>query len=904
MKSRGKKLEKYHKQVFSYWNALTSKPRYVVLCNFDEFWIYDTLIQIEEPVNFVKLEDLPKRYDALNFLFPGNLGFNADNEIISYDNIPPNGVLQFVGREDEVQKLDELLQQQNGRKIAVIVGMGGVGKTEFAKQYALRHLQNCRENKSNISTGGVCWLDGREGDIATQIISFARSFLNLNPPEDWDIPTQLNYCWRNWRTGEWLIVIDDVTDYGKIKPYLPPESSNFTILISRREKLGRSFAHLPLETLQPQPALDLLKSLVGAERIEQELEISEKICSWLGYLPLGLELVGRYLDRDPDLSLKTMFSLLEKKRLRHKSIIETDATMTAKLGVNDAFELSWERLDENAQELGCMLSLFALADIPWDLVKQAYQNLPVSENEEIDLDIVEEARGDLLDFNLLERTGQGSYIVHPLIREFLRYKLENLGKVDDFKTGFVNAIVEIAKEVPDYPISLQTQTFSPVMPHIAEVAKGIELRNLLNDENLLAPFLGLGRFYKGQGLYNQAEPWFEKCLSVVQTHFVSDHPHIAASLNNLADIYEFQGRYNEAEPLYLQSLEIQKRLHIEENLLMASTLNNLAGIYYRQKQYNKAKPLYLQVLELQKRLGVENRDIAKVLQNLAELYAKQGCYTEAETLFFQVLKIFENLHIEDCPLIAASLNNLGVLYRSQGRYSEAEPILVEALSLRKTLLPENHPDVAESLYNLSRLYLFQGLSSEAEPILIQALDIWKRQLGDDHPLVDKSQKDLALLYKSQRRYREAEPLLLEILERETRLLGEDHLDVVKICHSLAECYHDLSCYNEAEIWYLKSLEILKRLSREESQDRANIISNLANLYFEQKRYNDAEPLLVKALEIYQQQLGVHHPDSVNCREGLGMIRYHLKCTNSELPNFKPKSKKGNSQNKPKGFGEK
>ncbi|MFM2063369.1 MAG: hypothetical protein RLZZ507_3039 [Cyanobacteriota bacterium] len=48
--------------------------------------------------------------------------------------------------------------------------------------------------------------------------------------------------------------------------------------------------------------------------------IAEKICSWLGYLPLGLELVGRYLDRDPDLSLKTMFSLLEKKRLRHTSI--------------------------------------------------------------------------------------------------------------------------------------------------------------------------------------------------------------------------------------------------------------------------------------------------------------------------------------------------------------------------------------------------------------------------------------------------------------------------------------------------------------------------------------------------------------------------------------------------------
>jgi len=71
MKSRGEKLQRHYQQVFDYWlNATPNRPRYVVLCNFDEFWIYDFNTQLHEPVDRVKLEELPDRYTALNFLFP------------------------------------------------------------------------------------------------------------------------------------------------------------------------------------------------------------------------------------------------------------------------------------------------------------------------------------------------------------------------------------------------------------------------------------------------------------------------------------------------------------------------------------------------------------------------------------------------------------------------------------------------------------------------------------------------------------------------------------------------------------------------------------------------------------------------------------------------------------------
>ena len=71
MKSRGEKLQKHYQQAFDYWlNATPDRPEYVVLCNFDEFWVYDFNVQLHEPVDRVQLEELPVRYTALNFLFP------------------------------------------------------------------------------------------------------------------------------------------------------------------------------------------------------------------------------------------------------------------------------------------------------------------------------------------------------------------------------------------------------------------------------------------------------------------------------------------------------------------------------------------------------------------------------------------------------------------------------------------------------------------------------------------------------------------------------------------------------------------------------------------------------------------------------------------------------------------
>lgn len=317
-------------------------------------------------------------------------------------------MVQFVGRDTVMSQLHQMLQQDHRVAVYAIAGMGGVGKTELALEYALKYQR--------MYPAGICWLLARGADVGTQIVQFGRSLLDLNPPEGLELIEQVRFCWRHWQSGAVLLVFDDVIDYTAIKPYLPPSTApRFKVLITTRLRLGASVNQLELEVLDEAAALALLESLVGSYRIQAEGDCAKQLCAQLGYLPLGLELVGRYLARKPDLSLVAMLQRLQEKRLAARALCQTENDMTAQLGVAAAFELSWETLSDSAQSLGYLLSLFAAAPIPWSLVEQCLADQ--------DPETLEETRDtELLNLHLLQRTNPGTYRLHPLIRDFFQTK--------------------------------------------------------------------------------------------------------------------------------------------------------------------------------------------------------------------------------------------------------------------------------------------------------------------------------------------------------------------------------------------------------------------------------------------------------------------------------------------------
>ncbi|WP_375507144.1 NB-ARC domain-containing protein, partial [uncultured Nostoc sp.] len=427
-----------------------------------------------------------------------------------HQNIPPAVPFEkFVGREAELQKLHQQLQTSRQVAIVAVAGMGGVGKTELATQYAKQHLQKYQ--------GGVCWLSAQGIDVGIQILRFAELKFKLIAPDDWELVDRLRYCWQNWQQGEVLLVFDNVTNYKtQVQRNLPPQSPRFKVLLTTREEFNRTLPQLSLGVLKPLAAMKLLKALVDRERLKSEPWVAREICKFLGYLPLALELVGRYLDTMPDLSLEKLLKRLKKKRLEHEAIAKANPLMRYEYGVAEAIALSWEQLDEKAQGLGCWLSLYALADIPFSVEW-------IKDDDEQEL--WEKAIAELRKLHLIQWQDKGIYRLHPLIRQFFQMKLNESSNADKVKIIFAAQMLEVAKQIPPQPNREDILNLTPFIFHIAEVA--IYLSQYLSDEDLIGLFRGLGWFYYGQGLYQQAEPWYKLCKDIAENRLGLEHPDVA-----------------------------------------------------------------------------------------------------------------------------------------------------------------------------------------------------------------------------------------------------------------------------------------------------------------------------------------------------------------------------------------
>ncbi len=753
-----------------------------------------------------------------------------------------------------------MLQQSDRLAITAATGMGGIGKTTLAWHYADRYRSDY--------PGGIWWMSANQ--VVVKVLEYA-GFMGLpSPPDEWNETRKVQWFYQKWAEvipdGTRLIVWDDVFDaeaYRSLQDYLPPDP-RFRVLITTRAKLSHPIRRLELGVLSKAAAFRLLRKLVGDDdRIATEVKTAKALCEWVGRLPLGIELIGRYLEIHATLKLETLLSRLEAQKLKARALQQVPSEMPYRDSIEAAFELSWQTLSESAKQVGSLLSLFALAPIPKELIANC-------------LDWDEEDVEDCLDVELVNRSllsvsNHGSYLLHALTREFFAAKLESLIiEADELRRRFAEAMIEIAKTIP-YTVTLEViARVKAAIPHIEATTA---YTYLIGDKDCVVSYTRAAWFYGGHSLWQESEYWLKACRKMTIDRFGENHPNIAASLHNLAQLYHLQGRYSEAEPLYLQALNIYRLQFGKDHPATAISLNNLAELYRLQGRYSEAEPLYLEALGIRRlQFGEDHPDTATSLNNLGVLYAKQGYYAEAESFYIQAWQSYQSQLGLDHLHSATSLSNLAGLYNDQGRYLEAEPLYLQALQIIRSQLGRNHPTTAQSLNNLAMAYHYQERYTEAEPLYLEALQIRQLQLGQDHPDTAQSLNNLAGLYDSQGRYAEAEPLYLQALKIRQSQLGQDHPDTAMSLNNLAALYRAQGRYTEAEPLYLQALKIKQSQFGLDHPDTATSLNNLAALYYYIQQFDQAEALMKQALEVRQRCLGNDHPDTMNSRESLKIIR--------------------------------
>jgi tetratricopeptide (TPR) repeat protein len=486
--------------------------------------------------------------------------------------LPFSGSIDFVGREDDLLELHRRLQGDRPLVISAIAGMGGIGKTELALHYAYERLPLYAYERLPLYAyerlplyayerlplyaGGICWLRSTE-TMAIDILLFAEQFHGVLPDQDAEGVQRVQDCWRKWPAAATLVVIDNAPSFAEIKAILPPVRSQFKVLLTSRSRFESPVDNYEIRVLSLEASIELLQRLLQDQRIDRERQRAEAICGYLGYLPLALELVGRYLQKRPDLSLAKFWESLQERGIQDAALEkqqQMNGAMTAELGVIAAFELSWQGLSAEARLLAAFLSIFAPAEIPWVLMEQCLAELPLASLAAGDVEGVADLRDlELCAVSLLDRKRDGFYELHQLLREFFALKLVELTEREGFMGGFVRQLTNIAKTVKPIVIVSERSWLLQVLPHWIVATN---LTEYLPDDDKTWCCNALARLHKSLSQFSDAEIWLLRSLEIREEQQGENHPDTASSLNNLAEFYRLTSRYSEAEPLFVRALAI------------------------------------------------------------------------------------------------------------------------------------------------------------------------------------------------------------------------------------------------------------------------------------------------------------------------------------------------------------
>jgi tetratricopeptide (TPR) repeat protein len=672
----------------------------------------------------------------------------------------------FKGRDEFLKGLHASLSRGSGRTAIVgsaVYGLGGIGKTRAAVEYAWAHQDDYTALVFVIADTPEALRRNLAALVGPMVLNLAEQ----HAAEE-GVRLKAVLDWLRRHPG-WLLILDSLDMPEALEEaddLLSKITGGRVLVTSRLANFAGHFDPLELDVLGVEDAVAFLLERTDRRRHKtpDDAATARQLAIDLGGLALALEQAGAYVAK-----LGISFSRYrELWRDNWDKVARWSDERITKYprAVAVTWKTSVDQLTPAGRRLLERLAWFAPEPIPNFLLE-----VPVPD---VAGDDFADTLADLADYSLARRNAdKQEFSIHRLVQDVTRRGLVD----EERRRSLVEALTWVNAGFVGEPQDVRTwPRLDPLAPHVRVIVQHADGAEINEPTARLMNQLGLLLQVKAR--YFEAEPLHRRALVIGEASYGPDHPEVAIRLNNLAGLLRETNRLTEAEPLFRRALTIDVDSYGLDHPATARILINLATLLQATNRLNEAETLYRWALAIfEASFGPDYPDVATHLNNLAELLLETNRSSEAEPLYRRALAIDEVSYGPDHPDVATGLNNLAALLDATNRQSEAEPLYRRALAIFEASYSPDHPHLAAGLNNLAELLRATNRLSEAEPLYQRALAIVEASYGPDHPHVEAGLNNLALLLEATNRLSEAEQLFrraVAILARFTWATRHQH----------------------------------------------------------------------------------------------------------------------------------
>ncbi|KAG9254828.1 P-loop containing nucleoside triphosphate hydrolase protein [Emericellopsis atlantica] len=645
-------------------------------------------------------------------------------ERIWYNNIPFAANTKFSGRHDILNAVGEALVPETTAsmlKSIALFGLGGVGKTQIAVQYAYQNM-----DKFDI----ILWV------AADNAISIAQSFRTIaeglglvgsvEEVKDAAVSIYKVKSWLATTESTYLIIFDNADDLPALKTAWPGTSHGSVLLTTRDFTVATSLLtqYVQVNALDDQDGSKLLLKALDLDTTSPDDEKNAlAINKIFGGLPLALAQVGGFI-RQRRMSLKEFLPLYDRhsEKIDARKAPGSDYEHT----LSTVWDVSFTKLTSISIQLLNLLSFFDPDGISEEVLLRGSQGIADEFSflsDEMDLG---DASEDLLRAALVNRTGESGVLsIHRLVQSAAQKRLSESESIRYF-----DAVVHmLCWGFPDHSstdighqIAAWTQC-EKCLPHVNRLVHLVNSRgNYSGDRQKYADLLLRCSWYLYESeMYNIARTMVEQAISTFQ---VSTGLYYASAIDLSGLILLDLAQPAQALNPFMHALEIRKAILGPEDPFVAYSQNNVALAYTEMGELELAFAAHQEAIRL--RLKANSDRIGNSYSNMSSLLLRMGRPEEAEEMLSRCpsLKDFtdETFLSTGNPRFSGDMVLLSRIRLAQGQPTDALRLASKALSFRRKLLG-NKLKTCDSQYDVACMLLKEGHENSAIQLLEEVVNM-------------------------------------------------------------------------------------------------------------------------------------------------------------------------------------